>query len=191
MEGVSDAGGAAPTGTGSDQAKATAAFYLRRELGMKEPVAGAFKATGTATGEVGVHPGTGEGGRKLDGPITTVSLRRQGRSWVVIGARTADIQVSSPKPGATVTSPVKLTGKALAFEGTVGVTVTENRTGVDPVLGRGFVTGSGAPPAGPFSGTVKFKAPSGARSGWLVFSTASEADGQVMQATIVPVRFGG
>ena len=59
-----------------------------------------------------------------------------------------------------------------------------NRTGKDPVLGEGFVTGGGDVMR-PFSGRVSYKGGSG--PGWLVFYTTSAADGQVLAATMVPV----
>ena len=181
-------GTAAPQGTTGKDAEATAAFYLRQELGMREPVPGRFKPTGGDTGEVGVRPKSiGEGGNTAGGPVTTVTLRKRPGGWTVTGARTPNIQVTSPKPGQTVTSPVKLTGKAHAFEGNVAVTVTANVNGRDPELGTTAVTGGGDALRA-FDGKVTYKRRTG--SGWVVFFTESAADGQVLEATIVPVRLG-
>jgi len=69
----------------------------------------------------------------------------------------------------------------------VQVKVLLNRTGKDRVLGEGFVTGGGDVMR-PFSGEIAYRGGSGA--GWLAFFTASEADGQVLEATIIPVRLG-
>jgi len=161
-------------------AKQTAAYFMRLELGMQDPVAGAFKRSGD-TATVEVHPkAAGEGGTPTDGPITTVSLQAEANGWYVTGTRTKDILVTSPKAGARV----HLRGKALAFEGNVQVRVQANRTGKDPVLGEGFVTGGGDVMR-PFNGRVTYRGGSG--PGWLVFLTVSEADGQVLQATMVPV----
>jgi hypothetical protein len=184
---TSAGGGAAPQGTTGRDAEATAVFYLRQELGMRDPVAGRFTATGAGTGTVGVHPGTGEGGRPIDGPITTVSLRKRPGGWEVTGARTPNIQVTSPKPGQAVTSPVKLAGRAHAFEGNVAVTVTSSVNGRDPELGSTAVTGGGDA-LRPFDGTVTYSGRTG--PGWVVFFTESAADGQVLEASIVPVRLG-
>jgi hypothetical protein len=181
-------GTAAPQGTTGKDAEATAAFYLRQELGMREPVPGRFKPTGGDTGEVGVRPKSiGEGGNTAGGPVTTVTLRKRPGGWTVTGARTPNIQVTSPKPGQTVTSPVKLTGKAHAFEGNVAVTVTANVNGRDPELGTTAVTGGGDALRA-FDGKVTYKRRTG--SGWVVFFTESAADGHVLEATIVPVRLG-
>jgi hypothetical protein len=181
-------GTAAPQGTTGKAAEATAAFYLRQELGMREPVPGRFKSTGADTGEVGVRPKSiGEGGNTTGGPVTTVTLRKRPGGWTVTGARTPNIQVTSPKPGQAVTSPMKLAGKAHAFEGNVAVTVTANVNGRDPELGTTAVTGGGDALRA-FDGEVTYKRRPGA--GWVVFFTESAADGQVLEATIVPVRLG-
>jgi hypothetical protein len=176
------------SGATAADAQASATFFMRRELNMAEPVAGRFKATGPDTGEVGVHPrAAGEGGQPTDGPVTVVSLRRQPAGWAIVGTRTANIEVTEPAPMDTVHSPVRVAGRASAFEGTVQVAVKHNRTGKDPILGRGVVTGSGTQELGPFSGEIRF-GPAPGSAGWVVFTTSSEADGQVLEATMVPVR---
>lgn len=183
-------GGQAEPGGGSTAAGAaqTAAYFLRLELGMKDPVAGAFKRTGEGTATVDVRPkDIGEGDLQAMGPVTVVSLRAEANGWSVTGTRTAEIRVTSPKAGATVGSPVALRGSALAFEGNVQVKVLLNRTGKDRVLGEGFVTGGGDVMR-PFSGEIAYRGGSGA--GWLAFYTASELDGQVLEATMVPVDLG-
>jgi immunoglobulin-like protein involved in spore germination len=177
------AGGSTPA-----DAQASATFFLRRELGMVDPVAGPFKATGPDTGEVGVHPGAaGEGGQATDGPVTVVSLHRQPEGWAITGTRTSNIEVTSPRPQQAIRSPVRVRGRASAFEGTVQVEVRENRTGKDPTIGSGVVTGSGDGDLGPFEGTVYFDFEAGG-AGWVVFLTTSEANGQVLEATMVPVH---
>jgi hypothetical protein len=181
-------GSAAPQGTTGKDAETTAAFYLRQELGMRDPVAGRFKSTGADTGEVGVRPKSiGEGGNTTGGPVTTVTLRKRPGGWTVTGARTPNIQVTSPTPGQTVTSPVRLAGKAHAFEGSVAVTVTASVNGRDPELGSTAVTGGGDAMRA-FDGKVTYAGRTGA--GWVVFFTESAADGQVLEAAIVPVRLG-
>ena len=166
-----------------------AAQAFMRELGMPEPATGPFRSTGSATGEVAVHPAKGEDGRPLDGPRTLVRLHRYTGGWVVTGTSAADIRVAQPIPFARIASPVTVRGRASAFEGTVQVAVTEDRQGTDRVLGRGFVTGSGTAELGPFSGRIAFRAPS-ADAGWLLFRSQSAADGGgVLEATAVRIRF--
>jgi hypothetical protein len=169
---------------------APAIAFMRREIGMLDPAAGPFRPTGPGTGEVDVRPRFGEGGRPVTGgPVTVVSLQRLRTVWYVAGTRTSDIRVTGPARLHRIASPVTVTGSALAYEGTVQVTVTEDRYGRDVVLGRGFVTGSGGGTPGPFSGRIAFRRPSGT-TGSIIFAELSEAgDGGTLKATVVRVRF--
>jgi Immunoglobulin-like domain of bacterial spore germination len=189
---ASTAGGTPTSSSASGtakQAEATAVYFLRTEIGMRQPVARPFRPTGANTGEVGVYPGAGaEGGGPLPQSVTTVSLRRQpAGGWEVTGTRSPSIRVTSPARGALVSSPVRLTGQAHTFEGHVGVEVHDNRNGKDQILGKGFVTGGGDA-FRPFSGTIAYRPPSTA-TGWVVFFVSSAADGQVTEATFVRVGF--
>jgi hypothetical protein len=180
---------AAATRPGSADAVRTAIAYMHREVGMRNPVAGHFRPTGTGTGEVAVRPRLGEGDRSFTGPVTVVSLQRLRTVWYVLGTRTSDIRVTSPAPLVKISSPVTVTGSALAFEGTVQVTITEDRYGRDVVLGRGSVTGRGDGTPGPFSGRIAFRRPSGT-TGSIVFAEISAVeDGGALKATVVRVRF--
>jgi hypothetical protein len=180
---------AAASRPGSAEAVRTAIAFMRREVGMRDPVAGRFRPTGSGTGEVAVRPRLGEGGRSFNGPVTVVSLQRLRTVWYVLGTRTSDIRVTSPARLVKITSPVAVTGSALAFEGTVQVTVTEDRYGRDVVLGRGFVTGRGDGTPGPFSGRIAFRRPSGS-TGSIVFAEISAVEnGGALKATVVRVRF--
>jgi len=168
-----------------------AAAFLRDELGMLAPVAGNSTETGQDTVDVPVRPGSlGEGAEQAQAPVTVVALERAGDGWAVTSVRTDQIQVDTPQPDQQVTSPVALAGKASAFEGTVQVQVRQNIDGKDPVLGEAVVQGSGTMDLGPFKGQVGF---TGATPGpgWLVFFVSSEADGQFVQATVVPVTLAG
>jgi hypothetical protein len=84
---------------------------------------------------------------------------------------------------------VTVSGRSSAYEGTVHVSVLEDRRGPDRVLGKGFVNG-GAAELAPFSGRIAFGAPS-AEAGWLVFSGGSGGDGGIFDATAVRIRFAG
>ena len=107
-------------------------------------------------------------------------------TWFVLGSQTEDITVDAPAARDDVSSPFETTGEALAFEGTVDVIV---RTQDDPALiGEGFVTGSGTPPAGPFEGSIEFEPPSADTAGIVVYRVLSAEDGHVVQATSFPVR---
>jgi hypothetical protein len=171
-----------------EQAAKAAAIGFMRELGMRDPVAASYRATGSATAAVGVHPRTGEEGRALDRVTTLVQLRRYANGWVVTGAKAVNaIEVDEPLPFTRIQSPVTVSGLSVAYEGTVQVTVTEDRRGADRVLGRGFVNG-GASELGPFGGRIPFTRPSG-DAGWVIFSGDSGLDAGIFSATAVRVRF--
>ena len=192
-----DVGGTAPTtkpkppldrpNPAGKEAKAAAVAFLR-ELGMRDPVAATYRKTGAATAEVGIHPRAGEGGRLLDKITTQVQLHRYANGWVPTGAKAVGaIEVDQPLPFSRIASPVAVSGLSLAYEGTVHVTVTEDRRGADRVLGKGFVNG-GADTLAPFSGQVPFTRPSG-DAGWVLFTPDSGADLGIFSATAVRVRF--
>ncbi len=163
-----------------DAPEAAAQSYATEVLGFTDLVVGDFRAGDSRSGEVPVTDRAG-------GPETTVLVRQMGDDhWYVLGSTTADITVDTPSAGEAVMSPFSTSGTALAFEGTVDVVVLghEDQT----VLGEGFVTGSGTPPAGPFEGSIDFTAPSEDAPGIVVYRTASAEDGHIMQATSFPVR---
>jgi hypothetical protein len=122
-----------------------------------------------------------------NGPVTTVFVRQLGAddTWWVLGSATADIATDVPGPGAAITSPVVVSGSALAFEGTVNVEIRQD--GRREPLGSGIVTGGGDT-LRPFSGEVEFSAPT-EQSGAVVFLTRSEQDGRVWEAAVIRVRF--
>jgi hypothetical protein len=174
---------------GQEAAKAAAVTFMR-DLGMRSPVAASYRATGSATADVGIHPRAGEGGRLLDKVTTLVQLRRYTGGWVATGAKAVNtIEVDQPLPFTRILSPVTVSGLSNAYEGTVHVTVTEDRRGADRVLGKGFVNG-GATELAPFSGPIKFASPSpGVDAGWLVFSGDTGTDSGILSATAVRIRF--
>ena len=150
-------------------------------VGFTDPVVGAFMQGDARSGEVEVRP-------VADGPATTVIVRQLGAddTWWVLGSATGDIEVDQPKTGASISSPVALTGRARAFEGTVAVEIRED--GSTRPIGTGFVTGSGGPDLGPFSGNVEFSEPR-QPFGAIVFRTDSAEDGSVREAGVIRVRF--
>jgi len=187
-----DVAGPTPTTTPkpADQSKAAkaAAVTFMRELGMRDPVAASYRKTGAAAAEVGIHPRAGEGGRLLDTITTKVQLHRYANGWVATGARAdGTIEVDEPLPFSRISSPVAVSGRSVAYEGTVQVAVTEDRRGADRVLGKSFVNG-GADALADFRGQVQFSRPTG-DAGWVVFTPDSGADLGVFSATAVRVRF--
>jgi hypothetical protein len=169
------------------EAVATAVAYLHREVGMRDPVAGPFRWTGPTTGQVDVHPRLGEGHQPVTGPITMVSLQRLTKVWYVLGTQTTTIRVTQPASSARIASPVRVAGRALAFEGTVQVRVTQDRYGKDILLGSGVVTGGGDV-LRPFDGQISLRPPASA-TGSIIFTELSAANGDVLRATVIRVRF--
>jgi hypothetical protein len=177
-----------PVDRESRAAKAAAVAFMRG-LGMRDPVAATYRKTGVATAEVGIHPRAGEG-LKFDRVTTLVQLHRYANGWLATGAKAVNtIEVDQPLPFARIASPVTVSGQSVTYEGTVHVTVTEDRRGADRVLGRSFVNGGGTE-LGPFSGSIRFASPTpGIDGGWVVFSGDTGADTGIIGATAVRVRF--
>lgn len=155
--------------------------FAEEFVGMSDPQVGAFQPGDTRSGEVELRAP----GATL---VTTVLVRQLGPNdlWWVIGAVTDDITVDRPQPLDVVTSPLEVAGSAFAFEGTVTVTLWED--GADEPLATTFVTGSGAPPPGPFTGELTFDPPSTA-GGTLLFTSESGDDGSVVAFTALRVLF--
>lgn len=155
--------------------------FAEEYVGFTDPTVGEFLQGDARSGEVEVRPAA-------DGPVTTVLVRLLGAgdAWSVIGTATADVEVASPMPLATVGDSVRLAGRARAFEGHVDVEVRAD--GVDEPIARGFVTGSGDGELGPFDEQLDVP-PSPAPAGSVVFVIRSAEDGRVWEAAVVRVRF--
>lgn len=180
-----------PTGMAPSAAaaRALARDFVTRVAGMDDPLEGAFRWLGAGVAAVDFRPRIGEDARPGVGPVTTVTLHRTAVSWTVVGAGTATISVSAPARGQAVSSPVKVSGRALAFEGVVNVRVVQVTGPVVADLGSGYVMGGGDVMR-PFGGQVGFTGP-GAGSGWIVFSESSAHNGEVAKVTAVQVAFAG
>lgn len=170
-----------PTDSRSFEAPPAAArAYATDVLGFTELVLGGPTTTGEGAAEVAIQD-------REDGPTTVVSLeQREDGAWYVIGSETQDVVVTAPGPGTSLATPFETTGEALAFEGTVEVVLLAQ--GDPSPLGQGVVTGSGVPPAGPFTGTIEFTSPPEPTAGVLVYRVRSPEDGRVVQATSLRVR---
>lgn len=156
--------------------------FAEQFVGMPDPDVGPYQAGDSRSGEIEVRA---EAGATL---ATTVFVRQLGPNdlWWVLGAASANITVDTPQPLDVVASPLPLTGSALAFEGTVTVALWED--GAAEPLVTTFVTGSGAPPAGPFTGELTFDEPA-TEGGALLFTSESGEDGSVLEFAALRVFF--
>lgn len=103
------------------------------------------------------------------------------------GGEEAAIEVEAPEEGATVSSPVTVSGTASVFEATVGLRVLD-ATGKE--IGRGFATATaGAPERGDFSGEVEFAVDEAQEGTVEAYSpeVASEGEGTVGKPASVEV----
>jgi hypothetical protein len=150
-------------------------------VGFPSPLVGQFRQGDSRSGEVDVRPRAGA-------PVTTVLVRQigSGDTWWVLGASTAHIALTEPAALATISSPVRLRGSSTAFEATVSTEVRQDGS-VTP-LGRGFVMGGANGVFAPFDGMLAYSQPNAA-SGAVVLYTRSMENGQVWEATVIPVRF--
>jgi hypothetical protein len=164
-----------------DDPVAAARSFAVDYVGFRDPIMGEFQAGDARSGEVELRA-------IATGPATTVALRQLGADdkWFVLGASTADIEIDVPRANSTVSSPMRVLGRARAFEGTVLVEARDDEAS-EP-LGRTAVTGSGSGELGPFTGEITFAVPR-TRHGAIVFATESAEDGRRLQATVIRVAF--
>lgn len=156
-----------------------AAAGMATELaGFTSPVVGPFQRGDSRSGEVGIKP-------ESKGPVSTALVRQlSDNHWYVIGMASDDLRLDVPDVGATVSSPVRVTGRSTAFEGVILVTVLSQAD--SQPLGRKPLIGGSNGQMGPFSGRVDYEA-SGGGTGAIMLATHSAKDGSVWQVTIVPV----
>ena len=150
-------------------------------LGFVDPIAGDFMAGDNRSGEVEI--------RTFDGGPPTVVFVRQltaDDSWWILGAASGNITIDEPAALAEVTSPLTVSGTALAFEGTVDVQLRADGNG-EPIF-EGFVTGSGGPDPGPYSETFEFTSP-GQTGGALVMLSLSSEDGSTLEASALRIFY--
>ena len=167
------------------EAVSTAVAFMRREVGMADPVAGPFRWTGTRAGQVDIRariPGDANPSR---GPVTTVSLQRLTRVWYVLGVSTPAFEWSAPGP--RIRSPAGyMADIGSQVDDRVRVRVTQDRYGIDIELGGAEVARRQDSPY--VDGQVAFRHPTAA-TGSVVFTRASGHNGEVTSATVVRIRF--
>jgi len=156
--------------------------FAREYVGMTDPVIGELMQGDSRSGEVEVR-GFPEGA-----PTTVLVRQLEDDTWFVIGAVTESIQPATPEQGATVTSPISLTGQAFAFEGTVQVELRADGT-VEP-LAETFVTGRGDGVLGDYEGELAYDPqPEGTYATVLYLSEGGE-DGAPIQFAATRVQLG-
>ncbi len=174
---------------------ATAREFAVKYLGIENPVDFPSRNTGPGAVEVPMGIRFGEGRTPVADPRVSFSvvLRQLGAQdasgpWTVVEVVSPNVVVTTPKALAKVASPVRVTGQAHTFEGTVLVEVRQDGMLAGQSLGRGFVTGGGDA-LRPYSGDITFRSP-GKPSGAIVFTELSVADGVgIVRAAVVKVAF--
>jgi hypothetical protein len=167
------------------EAVATATAFMRREVGMPDPVAGPFRWTGARTGQVDIRSRIAQDVNPLRGPVTTVSLQRLTKVWYVLGTRTDGIRVVSPRPQDPIRSPLAVLASVSAGAAVVPVRVTQDRYGKDIELGSAHLTRQTE--STDLSGQVAFRRPSGP-TGSVIITTVSGHNGEVWSAAVIRVR---
>lgn len=105
-------------------------------------------------------------------------------AWFVASLRSDNIEVNTPKNGDVVTSALRVTGRGVAYEGTIQ---TEIRADDNGSLHKGFLT-AGAYELAPFQAELEFDSPS-SPSGILILSGDTGAEEPPPDVTVVRVRF--
>lgn len=169
------------------EAVSTAVAFMRREVGMADPVAGPFRWTGARSGQVDIRVRIAGDAGALRGPVTTVSLQRLTKVWYVLGVSTPSLRVVNPRPQDPIRSPAGyMADIGSQVDDRVRVRVTQDRYGTDIELGSAEVTRR---PESPYvDGQVAFRHPTAA-TGSVVFTRASGRNGEVTSATVVRIRF--
>jgi hypothetical protein len=166
-----------------DDPVAATLSFVTELVGFTDPLVGEFAQGDTRSGEVEVRS-------TPDGPVTTVAVRQLGEAdtWWVVAADTDEIVIEQPGVAQAVSSPVAVSGRASAFEGTVEVRLHQDGQ-LDP-LATGVFTGGATGELQPYEGELEFPAPDAAW-GALVLRTVSAEDGRVDRATVQRIAFAG
>jgi hypothetical protein len=107
-------------------------------------------------------------------------------SWWVLGAATANIQITTPSLLATVSSPATLRGVSTAFEAQVNVELRSEQSLA--AIGTTNVMGGSMGQLAPFEGQITFTATT-SRYGTLLMRTYSAKDGSVLEAAALRIMY--
>ena len=160
---------------------AAALGFAHEVLRMRSPVAQSFQRGDTRSGEVPIRATS-------HGPVTTVLVRQltSDRSWWVLGATCATVDVARPRALATVSSPFTLSGTSTSFESVINFALYQDD--VTTPMVTGVTTGGANGVMGPFDRALYFEPPTH-RYGVLVVSERSPKDGAVLEASAIRVAF--
>ena len=160
---------------------AAALGFANEVLRMRSPVAESFQRGDTRSGEVPIRS-------TPHGPVTTVLVRQLtgDRSWWVLGATCAAVDVARPRALATVSSPFTLSGRSTSFEAVINFALYQDDA-TKPLV-TGVTTGGANGVMGPFARALYFEPPTH-HYGVLVVSVRSPKDGAVLEASTVRVAF--
>ncbi len=164
----------------SDPVTAASSFAVSY-LGFSAPVVGAFQQGDARSGEVPVRS-------SATGAVTTVLVRQlsDNNSWWVLGAATANIQITTPSLLATVSSPATLRGVSTAFEAQVNVELRGDQSLA--AIGTTTVMGGSMGQLASFEGQITFTATT-SRYGTLLMRTYSAKDGSVLEAAALRIMY--
>lgn len=146
------------------------------------------------TASVILRPYIGEEGHEIPGPSHTLRLIGlegvEHPAWFVAGLESEDIVVDTPDPGDRVSSPMLVTGRGVAYEGTLHAQIKDDAGNIllrsdseDSILM------AGAYELAPFSGELPFSRPHAA-AGILIVS-ADTGTGPTPAISIVRLQFAG
>lgn len=156
--------------------------FVTEVVGMTNPTLGAFQQGDSRSGEIEVRAFANQ-----TDPTIVLVRQLEDQTWYVLGGAHASIQPAQPEAGATVTSPLALTGQAYAFEGTVGVRV--HADGATDPIGSTFVTGRGDGVPGDYEGEVDVE-PAGAQHGFILYLSEGGEDGAPIAFVAHRLHFG-
>lgn len=138
------------------------------------------------------RPYIGEEEHLIPGPSHTLRLigleGAEHPAWFVAGLESEEIVVNTPNPGDGVSSPMRVSGRGVAYEGTINAQIKDD-------AGNTLISAdspdrilmAGAYEPAPFSGDLRFGRPE-IRSGVLIL-VADSGTGPTPAITIVRLRF--
>ncbi|MGH9177593.1 MAG: Gmad2 immunoglobulin-like domain-containing protein, partial [Acidimicrobiales bacterium] len=157
--------------------------FLRGYLVSEAPALSPFRATGPGAGEVDVYLRGEDGEVRRDLVNATVSVVEPDGHWLVAGARSDDIVVTSPQAGATVGRPVVVEGRGRGFEGNMVVEAVALGQGRRDRLAQGVAIAGCCETLEPFRVELDLGAAEVAEGSVVVVNDTGSF-------VVVPVRFG-